>query len=189
MGDGAGSSTSRAKIFWGLQKHLDGKTHNNQTEAKDKVRDSHRDTERALETMENLHERFERVSKDLVEEDQNFVQTYGELQDAMEKTKQAQRLVDIASQAVHDSRQDNLRLSTAFDEAASELHEDLGEKRTLTAKTAATTSAMSVETNDRSENELKYLQGALSLIHTMLNREAHEDTESVAVENTPSPPP
>ena len=84
----------------------------------------------------------------------------------MEKVKQARRLMDIASQVVHDSRQDCLSLATAFDEAESQLNEGLGCIRTLIVKTAAATSAMSVETNDRDDNELKYLQDALSLIHT-----------------------
>ena len=55
----------------------------------------------------------------------------------------------------------------------------------MIAKTAAATSAMSVERGERGENETKYLKDALTQVNKMLKEEVQEDYELVAVENGP----
>ena len=55
------------------------KTHRTQTEANDKVRDMNRKTEQALDTFAILNARFEQVTKDLAEVDEQFHKEFDEL--------------------------------------------------------------------------------------------------------------
>ena len=74
-----------------------------------------RDAERALDTLTLLYERFEQVNTDLANLDQKIDKQFEEIEDATENAKQAQRLVEVASQAVHDSR-------TSFSVSRSDFH-------------------------------------------------------------------
>ena len=99
--------------------------------------------------------------------------------------KQAQRGVEMASRAVHDSRTDHHRLAKSFDEAEGALNEELGCIHMLIAKTAAATSAISVGWGDRGDNEAKYLQDALTLMNHMFKEEVQEDYELVLGDKGP----
>ena len=99
------------------------------------------------------------------------------MQDEMEKGKDAQRLMEISAQAVHDSRQEYQRLASDFDEAERALTEGLGCMHRLIAEMTTATSAMSAGPGDRGENERKYLKDAVLLLNKMLNE------EDVAVES------
>ena len=80
------------------------KTYKNQTEANDKVWDLNRELERALDSLALFYERFEQVNSDLAAADKKIDKPCEEMKDAMENATQGQRLVEIASQAVHDRR-------------------------------------------------------------------------------------
>ena len=123
-----------------------------------------------------LFVRFQQV-KDFGEVNQKF--ELGELQDGLDGQRQAQRLVDFAAQAVH--------LSGDSEVGENDMNEGLGCIRALVGKTAAATSALSVGTNGRDSNDLKYLQEALCLIDGLLCRDARDDLEVVTAEKTPSP--
>ena len=64
------------------------------------------------------------------------------------------------------------RLATSFDEAEGALNEGLGCMHKFIAKTAAATSAMSVDRGDTgARNETKYRQDALTLVNNMLKEQ------------------
>ena len=120
-----GDTTRRPDINrqdrWELQKVLDekerrpDKTYKCQTEANDKVWDRNQKTKRALETLAILQARFEQVNSDLAKVDKEFDREFEQMEDEMEKVKDAQRIMDISAQAVHDSRVPH-RLASDFDE-------------------------------------------------------------------------
>ena len=93
------------------------------------------------------------------------------MQDEMEKVREAQRLMEISAQAVHDSRLEYQRLASDFDEAEGTLNEGLDYMHRLIAEMTTATSAMSTGTGDRGESETKHLQDALFLLIKMLNEE------------------
>ena len=85
--------------LWELQKIFDGKngslnkTCKCQAEANDTVWDLNWKTERALDTLANLYERFEQVNSDLAKVDKEFGRKSAHMQAEMERVKEAQRLV------------------------------------------------------------------------------------------------
>ena len=81
---------------------------------------------------------------------------------------------------VHDRRVD-------CHHAENDLNEELGCLRELVGDTAAATSALSCDTNDKDSNEPKYLQEALHLVDGLLGEESHDDYEFVTAENSHSP--
>ena len=125
-----------------------GKTYKTQTEANDKVWDTNRKTEKALDTVAILYGRFEQVSKDLGEVDHTIDKEFEELQDTLDGQKQVRRLVAIAAQAVHASRVVYHRLSGSCEVAENDLNEELGCVRVVVGKTSAAASALSYGTND-----------------------------------------
>ena len=97
------------------------------------------------------------------------------------------RLESFAAQMVHDRREDCHRLSEEHVTAEDDFNEGLGCVRALVGDTAAATSALSCGTNDRDDNELKYLQEALCLVDGLLGRRSHNEHELITVESSPSP--
>ena len=83
------------KIVTGKKASL-GHTYKTQTEANDKVWDLNKKTEWALEALAILYARF-----DLGEVYQNVDKEFEQLQDALENTKQAQRMAHIDSKQKH----------------------------------------------------------------------------------------
>ena len=96
------------------------------------------------------------------------------MQEALEKPKEAQRFADISAQAVHDSRQDKHQLATAFDESEGALNEGLGFVHKLFSSTTTATSAMSIDTGDRTVHEQDFLLKALFLLQKIINEEDME---------------
>ena len=119
--------------------------------------------------------------------DQKFDNEYGELEDAVGNAKEAQSLVDIAGQVVHDNRVDYIRLCGDFEDAEKDQNEGSECVLALVGKTAATTSALSVGINDRDGRQMKYYQDALSLIKVLLCCDIREELELVALDNSPFP--
>ena len=81
---------------------------------------------------------------------------FEEMKDAVGKAKEAQRFVEIASQAVRDTREQDHRLVTFCDEAEVALNEGLGCVHKFFATTAAATSATTIGSGDRAQNEQDY---------------------------------
>ena len=101
-------------------------TYRCQTEASDKVWDLNRKTERALDTLAILCERFEQVNSDVAKVDKEIDREFAQMQAEMERVREAQGLTEISAQAVHDGRLEYHRLASAFDEAEGALNEGLG---------------------------------------------------------------
>ena len=64
--------------------------------------------------------------RDLADVDKKFDQKFWEKRDVMEKAKQDQTFVEMASHTVHDSREEYRRLITFFDEVEGTQNEVLG---------------------------------------------------------------
>ena len=179
---------SRAKTFWELQKNLEWEEGEpGQDEQKNgRRRMPEPKTEKAPDTLVILYERFEKVSRGLGEIDQKFDKEFADLQDALQKAKEAPRL-----QRSLRFREETHRLSEDCEVAGDDLNEGLGCIRALVGElvgdTAAATSARSCGTKDRDNNELKYFQEALRLVGGLLCWEGRDDFEFVMAENSPSP--
>ena len=126
MGYRKKNSASNVKTSGNCKKASLRKTYKNQTEANNKVWAVNRDPKRAVDTLALLNERFEQVNSDSAHVDKKFDKHYEEMEDDMEIVKQDQRVVEMASQAVHDSRTDDHRLAISFDQAEGALYEGLG---------------------------------------------------------------
>ena len=105
--------------------------------------------------------------------------------DEMEKVKEAQRLVEITAQAVHDSRETYHRLASDFDEAEGASNEGLGCRHKLIPEMTTATSATLIGTGDRSENEQDYLKKAVVLLNKVLNEEDREGQREIAAVGSP----
>ena len=99
------------------------------------------------------------------------------MQDAMENAKKAQRMVEIASQQVHDRRMDCPRLSGDYESAEHDLTEGLG-------------CVCKHGWGYGRDNEcivLCDISDTLRLVDSVLCREARDDFEFVTAENSSSP--
>ena len=57
-----------------------------------------------LETLAILYARFEQVNDEVAKVDREFDSEFAQMQDEVEKVREAQRLLETSAQAVHDSR-------------------------------------------------------------------------------------
>ena len=113
-------AVSGAKISGTYIKNLDGKkatlrrTYKCQTGANDNFWSLNRDTEKVLDTLEILCARFEQVNGDVADVDKKFDKEFAEMEDAMEKAKEAQGLTEIAMNAAGATREHYRRFTTSF---------------------------------------------------------------------------
>ena len=102
--------------------------------------------------------------------------------DEMEQVKEAQRLVEITAQAVHDSRETYHRLASDFVEAEVASNEGLRCFLLLVPEMTTATSAMLIGAGGRGKNKQDFLKKALALLNKVLNEEDREgQCEIVAV--------
>ena len=108
----------------------------------DKVWSLNTETDKALEALAGLYERFELVNRDIADTDRKFDAEY---EDLMVKVKalEAQKLEEIAVNTASDCR----RTAMTFDEAGVTL---------------------SMSTGDRTENDEDHLQTSLALLAKIL---------------------
>ena len=121
------------------------------------------ETEKALETLAIQCARLGKVSEGLGEINIHFDKEFLEMQDALERAREAQRFAEIAAQMVHDGRV-----------------KVLGDAVTATR-------ALPCGKNDRDSNELKCLQDASDLVDDMHGKKSYDDYEFVTAEEPPSP--
>ena len=76
--------------------------------------------------LKALSKQKQSKNSDLAKVVNEFDRVFAQMQDDMERVKEAQRLVEISAQAAHDSRPEYHRLASAFDEAEGSLNEGLG---------------------------------------------------------------
>ena len=89
----------------------------------------------------------------------------------MEKVAEAQRLADVAMAALSCTRNTNRTLATSFDEAETDLNQGWQNIQQLVSSTAMVTGALTCGTNDKAENDKKYLEMALDMWDRFQNEE------------------
>ena len=132
------------------------KTYKSQTKGNDKVWSLNEETEKALAILASLCERFEASNKEFCEVDMKFDAKFEEMEDLMGKAMETRTLADIPMTTACRTRSNYRRLATAFDEAEMDLNEGLHRIHQLVAATATATGALTVGTEDRTENDQGY---------------------------------
>ena len=160
------------------------KTYQNLTEANDKVWSLNQETGKASETLAIFYERFEQVNCRFSDVDKKCDTEFEEMEQAMEKAKEAEQFADITLQATSGTHVHHRRLATSFDEAEVALNEGLGCTHKLITATARATSSMSNGTGDCTENEQDCLQKSLALLTNRFNEEGREGYELVTAESS-----
>ena len=139
----------------------DLRTYKVNTEANSKVYDLNQKTMKSLDTLALLHANFEKVSKDMREVEAQFDRDLHDLAESMRKVSESR-------EQCHDIAETHARIEA-------DLNEVLGVIRVQVKNTAAATHASSRCTNDRDNNEVRYLQEGLTLLDSFLNKETHND--------------
>ena len=103
--------------------------------------------------------------------DMEFDREFAQMQDELEKVKEAQPLMGISAHALHDSREKYHRLASDFDQAEGTLNEGMGSTHMLIAEMTTATSAVYIGTGHRGENEHEYSKNALALLNRLPNEE------------------